>query len=81
MAQQDAGGCFGAALGLVLLAAAAIVGGLLVSGHGVLYAEKTSTLLPGFTCSYFTGTRTVELYTFSQTGCQRFITIGDVPPS
>lgn len=52
------------------------VGGLLLSSHAVLYSEEKDPMSYYFTCTYFTGTRSVTLVTGESTGCKRFIPVG-----
>lgn len=78
----------GGIIAIFLALAIALVGGLLLTGNAVLYSETgplsgtTSaginwTVEGGFSCRYFTGTRTIEIETQSQTGCPRFIKVGE----
>lgn len=75
---DEAAGCLGAAIALLLVIGALGLGGLLVMSKGVLYSEEqmADTYYGQYRCLYFTGTRTVELMNNSMTGCPRFIEVG-----
>ncbi len=68
-------GCLGGVFALLLLTCAIVVAGLLITSHAVLYSESPAGEY-GFTCKYFSGTRSIELTDPSQTGCSRFIKVG-----
>lgn len=67
----------GGLVALVLFVGLALVGGLLVTSHAVLISERPGELYSGFACNYFTGTRQVNIVNYSQTGCPRFIKVGE----
>lgn len=66
----------GGLLALLIFGAVLLMAGLLISSHGVLIKEAPTVSGWGFNCTYFTGTRSVDLPTMSSTGCARFIKVG-----
>ena len=66
----------GGLLVLALLVAIIAVGGLLLTSHAVLYREDRMVEGAYFTCTYFTGLRSVTTYSTSPYGCDRFVDIG-----
>lgn len=75
---DDAAGCLGRFLILLLIAAGLGLGGLVLTSKAVLYREElmANDYYGKFRCTYFTGTRSVELMSNSDTGCPRFIDVG-----
>lgn len=68
----------GGLFALILFGCVFVVGGLLITSHGVLISEAPLTSgWGGFTCTYFTGTRSVEIFNSSTTGCPRFVKVGE----
>lgn len=67
---------------MLIVVAIATIGGLLITSNAVLIGEKEvrgSTglvLYSGFQCTYFTGTRTFDIYTEAVSGCTRFTPVG-----
>jgi hypothetical protein len=62
---------------LLLLVAAACIGGLLITSNAILIKEQQGKLFSGYVCTYFTGTRQVEIVNYSATGCPRFVKVGE----
>ena len=66
---------------LAMFAAVVVSGYVFLTSQAVLVYEKKTDLKiwnwKGFDCHYFTGTRVVLRRSFDETGCRRFISVGD----
>ena len=75
---DELGGWLSGLAGLAVLLVGGLFAFLLLTSQAVLVSEQKQAdpYYGNYRCTYFTGTRTVDLYDNSQTGCSRLVPVG-----
>lgn len=75
---DELGGCVSGLLALAVLVGGGMLAFLLLTSQAVLVFEtkQADAYYGAYLCTYFTGTRTVEIYDNAETGCKRLIPVG-----